>query len=158
VNRNRRQELRLRRRFPCEVYADDTRHVGAILDLSRHGLFVQTRLQPRTKRRIPLDVKLRGSSRGSELLLSTELVRHFRVPASLLAAAGGGLGLAIRRAPDAWADFLASLSPHELLTREPVAPTPRAQAAAARCLFCGAPPVVGALLCGRCRRQARRPA
>ena len=158
MDRNRRSELRVRRRFSCELHTGSTRHVGAILDLSCHGLFVQTRMHPRTKLRIPLDVRLRLPAQGTELTLSTELVRHFRVPAALLAAAGGGLGLGIRRAPDAWIEFVRSLSPQDQLARETVATAPRWSRADARCLLCGAPPLPGIRLCGRCRGAERRSA
>jgi hypothetical protein len=158
VDRNRRKELRVRRRFSCEVRSGDARHVGAVLDLSQHGLFVQTRMHPRSKRRIPLDVTLRLPARGEEILLSTELVRHFRVPAALLAAAGGGLGLSIRRAPDAWSHFVGSLSPQALLTSPTSTPAPARQAQRPRCRLCGAAPVPGTPFCGRCHGEARRTA
>lgn len=162
MDRKRRKELRVRRRFSCELRSDERRHVGAILDLSASGLFVQTRLQPRTRLRVPLEVRLALPAQGLELALATELVRHFRVPSALFASAGGGVGLRIQRAPDAWRDFVASLSPNARPARDGAEPAlasaPRLKAPRGGCLLCSAPLPAGAALCARCRAAGRRSA
>jgi hypothetical protein len=140
------------------VRAGERTHPGTVVDLSLHGLFVQTRLQLRTRERVPVRVRLRLPGRRDELSVAAELVRQLRVPAALASAAGGGLGLAIRRAPDAWPDLLNSLSPHGLLTQRGEPTTPRAKPAVARCRLCGAPPAEDARLCQRCADGLRRSA
>jgi hypothetical protein len=147
---NRRRELRVRRRVPCEVDTGDRRVHGAVLDLAPNGLFVQTRLRLAGRARTKLAVRLRVPPQNAEVTLSAEVARQYRVPAALIAAAGGGIGLRIRTAPDAWGEFLASLAPR-IFGPEIDAPTaPHARQATVRCLLCGSPPRPGSTLCSRC--------
>ena len=145
----------MRRRLPCEVDTGDRRVHGAVLDLSPNGLFVQTRMRLSGRARTRLAVRLRVPPRNAPLTLSAEVARLYRVPATLVAVAGGGMGLRIRTAPDAWRAFLQDLAPHLFGRGDEGAEAPVARAAPRKCLLCGAPPMEASVFCTRCLASRR---
>jgi hypothetical protein len=72
------------------------------------GLFVQTRAAPPQGLQDVVTVRMRLPEAPDVLVLQTTLVRWYQVPSRLVMLAGGGLALTIRKAPDAWRDFVAA--------------------------------------------------
>lgn len=114
---DRRREKRVRRRLSCELRLEGRRCSGVILNLTSRGLFVQTRA------RAPLgteaEVQLRTYGREEPIVLRAVVARAFLVPPDLVRVAGGGMGLRIRSAPDAYRGFLESIAPHGWLPEKP---------------------------------------
>jgi hypothetical protein len=95
---------RTRYRAPCDITLDGRRHNGLLIDYSNSGLFIQTSASPDPGQRLDLEVKLRGET----LPMHVEVVRRRAVPAQLRTVAGGGIGVRILSAPEAFYTLLAA--------------------------------------------------
>ncbi len=104
----RRQESRIRRRLTCRLDIDSRRHHGVVLSVALKGLFVQTRATPPSSLQGTVTVRMRLPEASDVVTLQTRLVRWYQVPQRLIMLAGGGLALTIRKAPDAWRNFVAA--------------------------------------------------
>ena len=103
----RRRENRLRQRISCKLSIEGRDHSGIVTDVSRHGLFVQTKAKaaPGTPTRIQLSVP----GRADPLVVEGHVARFNRVPPALAAVWTSGLGFSVTRPPAAWLELVASL-------------------------------------------------
>lgn len=99
-----RQSDRKRHRAPCAVTIDGRRHSGFMLDYSSSGLFIQTSASPKRGQRLDLELTLHGET----LPMHVEVVRRRAVPAQLRTVAGGGIGVRILSAPEAFYALIAA--------------------------------------------------
>ncbi len=108
---DRRSEVRARKRIPCEVVLADRRHRAFVLDVSMHGLFVQTRsaIDPGTE--IGVEFRLPGTE--TEIALRATVARHLRALPNLASVSASGVGLQITRAPSEYYEFLSKLTSTE---------------------------------------------
>jgi len=90
---DKRRDPRHPRRIPCELWIGDKRHTGIVKDVSRSGLFVQTRVQapPGTV----LTVVIPSGNESDEIRVSGRVVRTDRMRARLAIQAAGGIGIAV---------------------------------------------------------------
>jgi hypothetical protein len=100
---------RSKKRVSCDLTIEGDRYKGIVLDLSATGLFVQTNVKPASG--VPVIVALRLPGVEAQVIFDARVARKKAVPAALLTAAGGGIGLAIEKAPKAYFDFIAQVSP-----------------------------------------------
>jgi PilZ domain len=106
---DRRREKRVRRRIPCDLWVEGRHHHAVVLNLASRGLFVQTRAKPSPGTAV--EVRMRTSARAEPIVLSACVARLFLVPSELAVAAGGGVGLRIRSAPNTYFSLLADAAP-----------------------------------------------
>jgi hypothetical protein len=102
--REKRREKRLRQRITCKLNVEGSEHAGTVLDVSRHGLFVQTKLKaaPGT----PVRVQLRLPGQDAPLVVDFNVARRNRVPPALAPVWTAGIGLSVTRPPPAWLEFV----------------------------------------------------
>jgi hypothetical protein len=105
----RRREKRLRRRMPCDLWVGGRRHHAVVLNLASQGLFVQTRAKPSPGTAV--EVRMRTAARTDPIVLQACVARLFLVPSELAVVAGGGVGLQIRSAPNAYLSLLSDIAP-----------------------------------------------
>jgi hypothetical protein len=99
---------RTRRRIPCDLTIRGRRHMGMVLDVSPTGLFIQTNAKTAPGDRMQMELSLPGEQQ--RLVLEIEVARRKAVPAQLLAAAKGGIGVRIVDAPESYYRFLSDVS------------------------------------------------
>ena len=97
---------RKKRRMPCELRVDSRTHSGLVLDLSPSGLFIQTNAKARAGQ--PIDILI-STGTGEPIPLQVEVVRKKLVPPRLLTVTGGGVGVRILHATEAYFAFLTEL-------------------------------------------------
>jgi hypothetical protein len=104
--RERRLEKRTRQRVSCRLSLGGREHSGIVLDVSPHGLFIQTKAKaaPGT----PARIELSAPGRADRLVVEARVARLERVPPALAAIWTSGLGLSVRQPPPAWLDLVAS--------------------------------------------------
>jgi len=142
----------------CQVELGGTRlYQGIVLNVSRSGLFVQTRAKiPAERAMAPIAVEFRSAASGTEKF-SARVASQFWVPDQLVRLAAGGLGLRVLGDCAAWAELLDGIAGRRnpgLVGRE--APPPLRQAAPARCSECGRErTTLWSELCGWC--SGKRP-
>jgi hypothetical protein len=98
-----RKTNRTKHRTPCAVTIEGRRHNGFLIDYSLSGLFIQTSAKPRVGQRLDLELTLHGEM----LPMHVEVARRRSVPAQLRTVAGGGIGVRILSAPEAFYRMLA---------------------------------------------------
>jgi hypothetical protein len=86
------------------VTIDGRRHNGFLIDYSMSGMFIQTSASPEVGQRLDLELTLRGE----RLPMHVEVARRRTVPAQLRAVAGGGIGVRILSAPEAFYALIAA--------------------------------------------------
>jgi len=102
---------RSKKRLSCDLTIDGHRYKGIVLDVSASGLFVQTNVKSAPGARVGVAIVLPGLK--DPVQLDARVARKKPVPAALLTAAQGGLGLAIEKAPKAYLDFVGEMSPEQ---------------------------------------------
>ena len=104
---NRRRYARVKRRLSCALTSGGRRYTGVVLDVSAHGVFVQTsaKLEPGTM----VDLEL-GIGPEETLQMQARVARSKLVPAELRSIAKGGLGLHIVIPPEEYFGFYAKVS------------------------------------------------
>lgn len=129
TRREKRREARIRQRLQCKLLIEGREHSGIVLDLSKHGLFVQTKAKaaPGTPARVELS--LPGA--GTQFFVEASVVRLNRVPAALAPAWTAGLGLALTRPPPSFLQLVESFARSKAGTTES-----RAEPARATQSFC----------------------
>jgi hypothetical protein len=95
---------RIKRRITCELVIDGKRQSGIVLDVSASGMFVQTAVSAPVSQEV--EVHLAATRTSPKLTVRARVARGRRVPAQLLAAAGGGLGLRVIDPPPAFAQLI----------------------------------------------------
>lgn len=105
----RRRADRVKTRVPCELHIAGRRHSGIVLNVSPVGLFAQTVAQPALGTGV--DVRLRLREQNDGLALRATVASKRVVPSRLVPLAQGGLGLSIEYAPEAYYEYLLSVSP-----------------------------------------------
>jgi hypothetical protein len=93
-------EPRFRKRIPCRVWVGKSSYSGTVINLSRQGMFVQTRAG--IKDGDPVDLKLRG-----EIHVQARVIWQKRVPLALRGSTEGGVGLNILGAHEGYYHLLA---------------------------------------------------
>jgi Tfp pilus assembly protein PilZ len=101
-------EPRFKKRVPCELIVEGSRHPGIVLNLSRSGLFVQTAVTARRGDVVAVD--LNASSQTSAIALDATVMWNRTVAAQLRGVRHGGVGLQIRAANESYYDLLAQVS------------------------------------------------
>lgn len=99
---------RSKKRISCDLTIAGARYKGIVLDVSASGMFVQTNVKPDAGTRIQVALTVPGVA--EPVLLDAQVARKKAVPAALLTAAQGGVGLAIEKAPKAYLDYIAEVS------------------------------------------------
>jgi hypothetical protein len=102
--REKRREKRLRQRITCRLSIEGREHAGTVLDVSRHGLFVQTKAKAAPGTRVEVQLKLPG--RDAALVVDSSVARLNRVPPALASVWTAGIGLSVTRPPPAWMEFV----------------------------------------------------
>jgi len=92
--------------MPCELHVGRRTHSGLVLDLSPSGLFIQTNAKTTPGQAIEI---LLSTGKGEPLPLQVEVVRKKVVPPRLLTVTGGGVGVRILNAGEAYFSFLSEL-------------------------------------------------
>jgi Tfp pilus assembly protein PilZ len=95
---SRRVLERKKLRIPCVVRANQQHHNGLVLDVSPHGLFIQTSAQPSPGDALHLELSVPGEP--LQLHLEVEVARSKTVPAQLRSVEQGGIGVRIASAPE----------------------------------------------------------
>jgi hypothetical protein len=109
---NRRREIRIKKRLPCEFVDGDKSVRGFLLDVSPQGMFVQTLKPIDPGGEIAISFTPPGLGQAIEVRVC--VVRSLRVPRHLATVATAGVGLRIKMAPPEYYDFIASLSHHDV--------------------------------------------
>jgi len=104
----RRGEPRIRKRTSCELTVGERRFSGVVLDVSRHGLFVQTAAQPGPQEVVHVSISAPGLP--DPLELDAVVARARIVPAQLRTVAKGGLGLHIAEPSEAFQRFVENIA------------------------------------------------
>lgn len=102
----RRTEPRKQKNLFCQIECGGNRYPAVILDISPSGMFV------RTAASVPLDSDVEVTIRvvgGQAWRVSAKVAREPQSTSSLTSIPGRGLGLRVTRAPDGYAEFVASL-------------------------------------------------
>lgn len=113
------QDLRIKRRLPCDLSFDGGHHSGIVLNVSRSGLFVQVAVAADPGSVVAVD--LNGPS-GQDLELDARVIWKRIVPSGLMRVAHGGVGLRIKRASESYYEFLRSIVEPTAMSRANAAP------------------------------------
>ena len=126
---SRRAAARTKKRLTCAVVIGGSRLSGIVLDLSANGLFVQTSANPPPGAELGLELELPGEPERTFLLV--RVARKKVVPPRLRSVVHGGLGLRIKRAPEAYFSYVARLQCAEVAEESPAVAAAPAKASAA---------------------------
>ena len=97
------QDLRIKRRLPCDLFYDGGRHTGIALNVSRSGLFIQTTVVAQPGANVAVDL---NGPLGESLEVDAKVVWKRIVQPELMSVAHGGVGLLIKRASAGYYDLL----------------------------------------------------
>ena len=92
-------EPRFRKRVPCRLWVGKSSYSGIVLNLSRQGMFIQTRAGIKAGGWI--NMNLRG-----EIEVQVQVVWRSQIPRALHSAAGGGVGVHIVGAAEGYYELL----------------------------------------------------
>jgi len=101
----KRRQQRNRRRVTCELVVDGKHHPAIVRDVSRAGLFVQTRARPELNSAIELVFPAEGDR--PEIRVEAGVARERVAPAGLESDVPGGIGLEVLDAPPAYHELVA---------------------------------------------------
>jgi len=101
-------EPRFKKRVPCELIVEGSRHPGIVLNLSRSGLFVQTAVTARRGDVVAVDLNAAAADRA--IALDATVMWNRTVAAQLRGVRHGGVGLQIRTANESYYNLLAAVS------------------------------------------------
>ena len=87
-------EPRIKMRVPCDIGERGARHSGMVLNLSQHGLFVQTRMSARPGAVVGIDLK--DTTQADPIPLQASVVWKQVIPRNLVHVTQGGMGLRIQ--------------------------------------------------------------
>ena len=112
-------QLRYRKRVPVEFDDGDGHHIGMVLNLSKGGLFVSSRVTPRVGTRVVLNFS--GQKGSGTDGIPARVVWKRKVHRSANVLADGGIGLEIEGASEAYQDFIQGIVPGLAAASEPAA-------------------------------------
>jgi hypothetical protein len=97
----------MRQRISCKLSIEGREHSGFVMDVSRHGLFVQTKAKaaPGT----PARIQLSPPGRTDPIVVEAHVARLNRVPPALAAVWTAGLGFSVTRPPPSWLELVERL-------------------------------------------------
>jgi len=106
--REKRRESRRRQRLSCRLTIAGREQSGIVVDVSSHGLFVQTKAKaaPGT----PVRVQLSLPGREAPLLVEASVARLNRVPDALAPVRTAGIGLSVTHPPASYLDLVESFA------------------------------------------------
>ena len=93
-----RAEPRFKKRIPCKLKQGQRTFSGVVLDISRTGLFVQTRAAAKAGDEV--QVMLSAREPDDPIELRTRVVWQKQIPTRLRRVVERGVGLQIRYAPE----------------------------------------------------------
>lgn len=102
-------QLRYRKRVPIEFEDGDGRHLGIVLNVSKGGLFLSSRVTPRVGSRVVLNFS--PGDRSVAAGIPARVVWRRKVHRSARMLADGGIGLEIEGASEAYQHFIRALVP-----------------------------------------------
>jgi PilZ domain len=100
----KRKQQRARKRLTCELVWGASRHTALVRDLSRSGLFVQTRVKLEPGTRIQVVFAASGGFPGFEV--EARAIRQRQIAPRLQPSVPGGVGLELIDPPDAFRELL----------------------------------------------------
>lgn len=100
---------RVKKRVPCTLNLAESQHAGLILNLSGHGMFVQTSLpaEPGTL----IDIDFRDPSRDRAIALQAAVVWRRRVSPRMMGINQSGMGVRILSPTPAYGELVARILP-----------------------------------------------
>jgi hypothetical protein len=104
---DRRQSEREKRPLSCEIELAGRRQSGVIVDMSEAGIFVRTNADPAPGTEVTVRVRRPG---GELWEIRARVARVGEATGAQPVFTGRGLGLKLVSAPDAFLDFVRSLS------------------------------------------------
>ena len=104
---DKRRSSRTRKRISCTLVVEGGRHGALVLDVSAHGLFVQTTAMPAAGAMVAIELHL--PEERLPVRIDARVARRQTVPPRLRSLVKGGLALEIANAPEAFFRFLAEL-------------------------------------------------
>jgi Tfp pilus assembly protein PilZ len=102
-------QLRYRKRVPVEFDDGDRHHLGIVLNVSKGGLFVSSRVTPRVGSRVVLNFS--PGDRSVAAGIPARVVWKRKVHRSAHSLADGGIGLEIEGVSEAYEQFIRALVP-----------------------------------------------
>ncbi len=104
-----RAEPRFRQRIPCQIRVGQREHSGIVLNVSRTGLFVQTRAKPRSGLDVWIDLSTKV--RLGRIPVSAKVVwQEGHTPLMRTIQNTNGFGARIQSAPEAYFEMLAGVA------------------------------------------------
>lgn len=91
--REKRREERTRQRLSCTLTIEGREHSGFVLDVSRHGVFVQTKAKAASGTPVSVQLILPGGS--APLVVEARVARLNRVFPALASVWTAGIGLSV---------------------------------------------------------------
>jgi hypothetical protein len=101
----------------CGLTIEGRRYSGFVLDISSHGLYVQTSARPSPGTLV--DVELALPTRKEPIRMRAKVARQKLVPPELLSVAQGGIGLHVDEPPEAFTQYYISVAPPGSLAETP---------------------------------------
>jgi hypothetical protein len=98
--------------MPCGLSIEGRHYSGFVLDISVHGLYVQTSARPAPGTAV--DVELSLPTRKEPVHMRAKVARQKLVPPELRSVAQGGIGLHIDEPPEAFVEYYISVTPPDL--------------------------------------------
>jgi hypothetical protein len=102
----------------CGLTIEGRHYSGFVLDISDHGLYVQTSARPSPGTLV--DIELALPTRKEPVRMHAKVARQKLVPPELLSVAQGGIGLHVDEPPDVFTQYYFSVAPPEALAGTPV--------------------------------------
>jgi hypothetical protein len=106
--REKRRENRIRQRISCKLSIEGREHPGAVLDISKHGVFVQTKAKATPGTPVSVELKLPGHA--APLVVEASVARLNRVPHALAPEWTAGIGLSVTRPPASFLELVKSFA------------------------------------------------
>lgn len=116
---DQRRRPRAKKRMTCGLMIEGRRYSGFVLDISDHGLYVQTSARPSPGTLV--DIELGLPTQKEPVRMRAKVARQKLVPPELLSVAQGGVGLHVDEPPEIFTQYYLSIAPPEALAEAPPA-------------------------------------
>ncbi len=103
ARREKRREDRRRQRLTCRLTIEGREHSGIVVDVSSHGLFVQTKAKAASGAAVTVQLRLPGEA---PLLVAASVARLNRVPVALAPVWTAGIGLSVTHPPASYLELV----------------------------------------------------